>query len=81
LSNGLELPLVARAGHGNLDHGSLCRDQRDDGFLSLLGERLDGVDPILDVAENLVVIGVLEQLHVHRAAALHGIGSDALDPL
>jgi hypothetical protein len=80
----LETPLVHGARDRDVRDRAADGHLRDDRLLGLLGERVEGVDPVLDVVERLADVGSREKLDDHVAAALRGRRADlvdALDPL
>ena len=81
LAEPFQSALVGLAGDRHLHH--LAPDDRflDDRLLGLLGEGVDGVDPRLDVVQQLLDVGARHRLDQHRADVLAGGRADLLDPL
>ncbi len=79
LSELLQLALGDRAGDGDLEDRSLRLDLRDEGALALGGERVDGVDPVLDLRRGRRDVRADHELGGHVADAFGGHRRDAIE--
>ena len=81
LSERLQGPLVRLTRDRHLDHLGPPDHLLDDRFLGLVGKGVDGVDPRLDVVEQLLQVFALEDRHCDHSGVLGRGRADVLDSL